>query len=372
MKARGLLVGLAVALLLAAGVAWWLYTYERVAIDVPMPPRGEARYNPYYGLKKALQAYGLDVDARAGLDLAAAPLAARDTLLFGADVRTLGAAQASALLDWVDAGGELVVGLPSSDEGRAGDLLDALGVQPRSGVACHAWPAGADAQARATTCTHVLFHLDEDAIDGFEALVGDAENGYVFGRVASGDGHVTIVGDLGVLRNARLGQDGIAAFAWQLVGPALTGGKVRIVYAADVPPLHVLLVKHGWPALLPALLALLAWLWWRGQRYGPLLPASQAPRRALGEHIAAAGEFQFRRGRAFALYAPVRRRFDERLRRDEPALAALDGVALVGALAQRARRTPAEIRLALEPTQLVSPDQFLAAIRLLTELEARP
>ena len=370
MKARILVVGVAVAMLLAAGTAWWLHTYERVAVDVPAPPRGEARYNPYYGLKTALQRLGREVDARANLDLAALRLAPHDTLVLGADPRTLTAEQASALIDWVDAGGELVVGLPPSDEGRAGDLLDTIGIAPVAGSACYAWPAGAKETAR--TCLRFLFQVDEDLAEDFDLLVGDAEEGYAFGRLASGEGHVTIAGDLDVLQNARLGEQGVAAFAWQLVGPALAGGKVHIVYAADVPPLHVLLVKYGWPALLPALLALLAWLWSRSQRFGPLLPASQAPRRALGEHISAAGEFQFRRGRAFALYAPVRRRFDERLRCAEPALAALDGEALVSALAARSGRTPAEIRLALEPKQLASPEHFLAAVKLLTELETRP
>ncbi len=369
MKARILVIGVAVAMLLVAGVAWWLHTYERVAIEVPAPPSGEARYNPYYGLKRALQVLGREVDARANLDPATMQLAPNDTLVFGSDPRTLTAAQASALLDWVDAGGELLFGMPASEEGRAGELLDALGIEPAEGLRCYAW---SDGGKDVRTCFGVLFRVDDDRIEDFEALVGDNEEGYAIGRLAYGAGHVSVAGDLGLLHNDRLGDQGIAGFAWQFVGPALADGKVRIIYAADVPPLHVLLVRHGWPALLPAVCALFAWLWWRSQRFGPLLPVTQAPRRALGEHIAAAGEFQFRRGRGFALHAPVRRRFDERLRVHEPAIAALDGEALVGALAARSGRTPTEIRQAIEPKQLSDPEHFLTTIRLLTELETRP
>lgn len=369
MKARLAVIAVAIAMLVLAGVAWWLHEYERVTIDVAGERLGEARYNPYFGLKKALQEEGLEVEAHAGLALDAMKLAPGDLLVFGADVRTLTAAQSEALLDWVETGGELVIGLPSSDEGRAGDLLDALGVRPTSNHACYAWNADGKDPARA--CFGMAFHLDDEAAEGFEHLLGDAD-GHALGRFAYGDGHVTLAADLDPLGNVRLGEKGMAAFAWQVVGPALVGGKVHIVYAADVPPWHVLLVRYGWPALLPALLALLAWLWSRGQRLGPLIPLEGTPRRALGEHIAAAGEFAFRRGRAFALYAPVRRRFDQRLQRNDPALAALDGEALVIALAQRSGRSPAEIRLAIAPKQLAQPEHFLAAIKILSELEASP
>src|SRR5581483_10901562 len=140
-------------------------------------------------------------------------------------------------------------------------------------------------------------------------------------------------------------------------------GKVHLVYAADVPPLYVLLVKRGWPALVPALLALLAWFWARSQRFGPLLPLAPADRRALREHIRAAGEFTFRRRRAAALYAPVRRAFDERLRRDDPAVAAL---------AARSGHSPALVRVALNPFDLTDPERFFVTIKTLTELRTRP
>src|SRR5262249_29720889 len=160
-------------------------------------------------------------------------------------------------------------------------------------------------------------------------------------------------GSMDFLRTDELKRPGYAAFAWQVLAPALQqGGTVHLVYSTDVPPLHVLLVRYGWPALLPALAALLAWLWLRSQRFGPLLPVASAHRRALREHIYAAGEFTFRRGRGLALYAPLKRAFDERLRRDDPALAALDGEALAAELAKRNGLSTAAVQLALLPQGL--------------------
>lgn len=369
-KPRVILVTLASVMLLAAVAAWWFTTFERVEDDVPAPLRGEARYNPFHALKKALQARGMEVAARADLNLPAMQLASNDTLVLGADVRTLTREQAGDLIAWIEDGGQLVFALPQGDEGRGGELLDALGLSVTSGLQCLSWPARDGKKAQ--SCFRFRFKVDAQQADEFDLLVGDAEAGYVMGRSARGEGGWFAAGDLDFLRNDRLDDDGIAAFAWQVLGPELRGGKVHIVYAADVPPLYVLLVERGWPVWLPVLIALLAWLWARSQRFGPLLPAVEANRRALREHIAASGEFLFRRGRATALYAPLRRSFDERLRRDDPVLAALEGEALVTAVAARCGRTAAEVRMALEPRELRRPEQFLATIKLLNELEIRP
>jgi hypothetical protein len=371
MKQRVILVGLASVMLLAAVAAWWLTTFERVEDDVPASLRGEARYNPFYALKKTLQARGLEVAARANLNLPAMQLAPDDTVVLGADVRTLTHEQVGDLLAWVEGGGHLVFALPQGDEGREGELLDALGLSVISGLRCLSWPVADDGK-KTESCFHFRFKLDARQAETFDLLVGDAEAGYVMGRSARGDGGWFVAGDLDFLHNDRLDDDGIAALAWQVLAPGLRGGKVQIVYALDVPPLYVLLVERGWPAWLPALLALLAWLSARSQRFGPLLPAAEVSRRALREHVAASGEFLFRRGRASALYAPLRRSFDERLRRDDSGLAALEGDALVAAVAARCGRTVAELRIALEPRELRRPEHFLATIKILNELEIRP
>lgn len=366
MKARAVLVAAAVLMALAAIAVWWLRTFERVEEDVPAPVQGEARYNPYFALGKVLRLRGIDVDARANLDLAQMAPAPRDTLILGSDVRTLAPAQIDALLEWVGGGGQLVFALPPGGEARAGDLSEALGLSVKAARRCLEWPVeGASEPAR--TCFASAFEPKREDVDDFDLLVGDDDGGYVLGRVAYGDGAWLAAADLDFLQNDRLDRAGMAAFAWQVLAPALQGGRVFIVYRVDVPPLYVLLVERGWPALVPALLALFAWLWSRSQRFGPVLPLAGAHRRALREHVQASGEFLFRRGEARALYAPVRRAFDERLRRLDPAIAALAGDDLVAALAARTGRTPAEIRLAVQPTDLDRAEHFLAAIRTLNE-----
>jgi hypothetical protein len=370
MNRRGLTISLVVGVLFALVVAWWMYTFEYAEEDRPTPLRGEARYNPFYGLKKVLQQRGIEVEARANLNLRAMHLGENDTLVLGADVRTLTHADAEELLDWADDGGHLVFALPQGSEGRAGELLDDLKISVVSHMNCVSWPGGE--KITAEHCFAYAFKPKKET-DSFDLLLGDEEHGYYIGRGARGDGDVTLVGDLQFLHTEPLKRAGFATFAWQVLAPVLhDGSKVHLVYAADVPPLHVLLVRYGWPALLPALLALLAWLWARAQRFGPLLPLAAGNRRALREHIEAAGEFTFRRGRGAALYAPLRRAFDERLRRDDPALAALEGDTLIEALAARSGHSPAVVRLALQPFNLAQPETFFTTIKTLTELRARP
>jgi hypothetical protein len=55
-RARAALPWLLALAVIAAGVAWFLATHHRVEKIVPMPPRGEASYNPLYALKLALRA----------------------------------------------------------------------------------------------------------------------------------------------------------------------------------------------------------------------------------------------------------------------------------------------------------------------------
>jgi hypothetical protein len=133
----------------------------------------------------------------------------------------------------------------------------------------------------------------------------------------------------------------------------------------------VLLIQRGWPVLAPMLLALFAWLWARSQRFGPLLPLAQGHRRALLEHIRAAGEFLFRRGSAYALYAPLRRAFDERLRHSDPAAAALDGEQQVAVLAAARGLPQAQVQQALVPMALGHPEVFAATIKTMQELQSR-
>lgn len=377
MKQRALVISVLVALGLALVAAWWWHTFELVDDTVRLPPRGEARYNDLYALARALEARDVDVRSRAAPGLQQNPLAPGDLLVLGADVRTLAERDVDLLLAAVEQGAHLVLALPASAEGRSAELLDRLGIYVVEGPACAYWRSEPSPEERRSLCSPNHFVLDDSAraqftwlcCAGSERVVTPANAGaYVLGRRTYGEGTVFVAGHLRFLRNDRLRRASNAALAWQVLAPALGSGTVHLVYSADVPPLHVLLLRHGWPVVIPLALALLAWLWSRSARLGPLQRPPSSHRRALLDHVRATGELAFRRGRALALHAAMKRAVLQRIARIDPGLAALEGEALVQALAARYGRSAGELRHALAPTDVQRPHPFLLAIRTLAAL----
>jgi len=382
------LLAIGVAVLLLGLLAYWFFsTYQRVEREVVLPPRGEARYNPLFGLKRTLEARKIETVSRADFNFVALAPQPGDLLLLDIDLRTLSDEQAGELLKWVEHGGHLAIRLPEGDEGRPGPLLERLGLTVAHEFSCMSWdealacenpdaakPADAlplGARAAGVYCSAYRFKTAAEYESDFDWLWGNAEKGFIFGRHPWGDGDVLITADFDFLHNAALKDGGNAALTWQLLGPVLGEGRALLVYATNTPPWYVLLVRHGWYVLLPLLVALLAWLAAQSQRFGPLLPLAPRHQRAVLAHVQAAGEFAFARGRGAALHAAVLRAFRQRLRRRDPVAAALALEPLVQTLAERLPIPAARIRQALQPQELARPEQFLAAIRTLMQLRAQ-
>lgn len=378
-----ILLTVLLAIPVAVLLAWFFATHERRPRDVWTGFHGEARYNEFFALERALVAHGVKAKSRATLGSIDA-LGKDDLVVLGTDVRTLGETQVDALVAWMERGGRLVFALPRGAEGRPGPLLDRLGLSLNSHFDCLHWAplkqkqatkpdakGGGDGEGRRLWCTGVRFMLDVEDEDEFAWLWGNAEDGWLLGRHAHGNGGWTVASELDFLGNAMLDDARHAALAWQVLAPLPKRGMVHLVYAADVPPFHVLLARAAWPILLPAALALIAWLWGRGERLGPLLPLPTPARRALLDHVRAAGTFAWRRGRGVALHAALARRVLGAARRRRPELVAMPPDAVARALAEDAGVTPDAARHALAPTALTQPQEFLSAIKTLTEIDAR-
>jgi hypothetical protein len=368
-RQRALLALLALVCLAALGFLI-AQNFERVDHSVDLPSRGEARYNPLYGLGKALSIAGYRVASRATLDLPAMALAPDDTLLLGTEIRSIGADDADALRTWVMGGGHLVFALPASGTEQHVPLLQQFGIMLMDGEHCVGWRSTADGDA-AELCSQVRISWFHEEGTSWSWPTAD-DDGYLAVRARAGDGSWLALPHLRFLRARELKNADHAALAWHLLEPMLGRGRVHIVYATDLPPAYVALVRYGWPVWIPALLALLAWLWRRSQRLGPVLPLPQPDRRALLEHVRAAGEFAFRRQRGEALHATLKRRFEAQLARSHPTLAALEGEAQLQGIAQLWQLDIDAVRTALAPTDLRRPDPFLAAIRSLSRLQTPP
>jgi hypothetical protein len=382
-----LIVALAAAVI-GAGMAWFLHTYEKVEREIALPPRGEAGYNPLYALKKALQADGLKVESRQRLNLAAQELGAHDTLLILNDPRSMTPVDSRRLLEWVAGGGHLLLRTPptrSGDEETSVPILEAMGVlltdEPPE---CESLQVeGQDHHVEFCNGRRFFFNEVEP-----ELSWGDLQAAYVYARLAHGKGHVDVLADFDFLTNKGgtggdfLGADGDKlsgglydgphrALARQVLAPNYGQGTVHLVYAAQMPSLFRTVLTRGWPVWAPLLLALLAWLWLRMQRFGPLRPSPPAERRSLLEHVRASGEHLFRYNRRALLYAAVRNSFLARLRRRDPVAAALAGEAQIGAIAERLGISADKIRTALQPPSSHDKPAFRDRISTLIQLRNR-
>ena len=369
-RLRTIAIVIAGALLLALLAAWWHHTYERVVETRPLPPAGEAAYNPLYALKLALRADGIDAESRQRLDLAGARPGRRDTVLLLGDPRTLAARDVDALLEWVEGGGHLLVTTPRGQRlsaPREHDLLERLELTLRPGDAACEDLVMPGQERHVEFCGGTRFVPRVDPVLSW----GDFSAGFVLVRLARGDGVVDVLASADFMENRGLSEVPHLALTRQLLAPNYGHGRMHLVYAADMPPLWRLLLERAWMAWAPLLLALLAWLWMRPQRVGPVMPPPPAERRSLLEHIQASGEHLRRHGLTALLHAAMREQFLARLRRRDPLAAALEGVAQAEAIAARTGLPAPEIEHALRSPRPRDASDFRLRVARLVEMRQR-
>ncbi|KRG68398.1 DUF4350 domain-containing protein [Pseudoxanthomonas dokdonensis] len=371
-RRRHLSVWIAASLLLIALVAagvWLSRNYRQVEKTIYLPAIGEAAYNPLYALRQTLLADGVKAVSRQRLDLRNHRLQPGDTVLLYSDPGHLLASESRQLLEWVASGGHLLVRTPPPrrvNDGIDVPLLQAIGIQSltteEQPARCVALQVAGE-EEHIEFCRGSRFHSQQHTP---ELQWGDDNIGLVYARLAHGQGRVDVVADFDFLDNGGGRGDGLLgadlsqpptgglrdgphrALARQLLAPNYGRGTMHLVYAARMPSLLHLILSRGWPVWLPLLLALLAWLWMRMQRLGPLLPAPATARRSLLEHVRASGDHLYRYGRGVLLHEAVRQAFLLRLRRRDPVAAALSGEPRVQAIAERLGLPASQIRDALQ------------------------
>lgn len=349
--------------------------FERKEITVPTTSRGEASYNRFFALERALAKLDVPVSSVATLSPRRVPLAAADTLVLGAGLDRIDVDAAGRLADWVRSGGHLVLSPGAADDAAHTPLFEALDVLSPKRVddSCARLTADVAQPAKEGGSFDLCgprFLLTDEAAENMDAWVGDARHGYAFARVAVGDGQVSLLSDLAPLANRALSHTAQQRFAWRLLAPLDRDGHIWLLYALDGPSFWLALFTRGWPGLLALTVLLLAWMAARAERLGPLMPAPPLQRRALLEHVQAAGEFLYRRDAGLGLHGLACRAALARARRQDPACAELEGEALYERLAERHGIDPAQLARAFRiPANATA---FRDSIATLARLRSRP
>lgn len=373
---RNALIAILVLLFGGAVLAWFLHGFERVSTQVPLPAYGEPTYNDLYALRETLRRDGSKAETRRQLDLPAMQLQPGDTVLLLDDPRKLTSTQVEGLLDWVQFGGHLLLRAPRADEELDNDdngLLPRLGVMPSDVPSrCQQWDVPGQ-ESHQEFC-----HGDRFTLDGTtraERRWGDTtDDTLAWARLRYGLGRVDVLAEMDFLRNgASEGDTGLRDLPHRdltrlLLAPNYGKGTTHLIYAMEMPSLWKTVLKRGWPVWLPMLLALLAWLWMRCQRFGSLLPSPREDRRSLLEHVRASGEHLHRFGKSPLLYDAVRQSFLKRLRLRAPVAAALTGDQQARAIAEHLQWPVTRVQTALQIPPSRDDTALRERIRLLIQM----
>lgn len=372
MNRRSGWIALAVAAAAVLLVAGFFTTFERKNVVETEPSHGEARYNRFFALQEILEELGLPARSLTRVDPKHLPLTAGDTLLIGADASRIGPEDAARITKWVDAGGHLLLS-PGAGTTTNVPLFEMLGlIEPAPGKrGCSTLKVDAEtAKDQHASLCGARFRLTASGARQLEAFIGDGDVGYLFARVRSGEGTVSLLASFAPLSRQNLKTEAAQHLAWRLLAPNRSLGTTYLVYALDGPGFLGWLLIHGWPALLALSILLIAWMIMRSARVGPLLPHPTPHRRALLEHVHAAGEFLYRRDAGRSLHRLACDAAVARLRRRDPSCRMLNGDALYTRMAERSAIDAERIVQAFQSP--ANAQAFRTSILILARLGSRP
>lgn len=353
---------LAIVALVLLCVGAFFSTFERKEVDEDVPASGNAATNRFYALERAMRGMGVPAHSVSGI-----PVGDESLVLLGVNPANLDRDDAADLLSLADDGSRVVLRTGSEAEmARAffwKDLGKEVGLAP-AGVGCLELQGHAGEKSYEWCGTRVKLRAAA-RVDG----LGDAK-GDLMVTFRYGEGTITLVPSLEPF-SGRGFEDPVVR---RLVVRALhlddNEQSAALVYRVEGDRIWSLLFTRGWPAMLAFALLLVAWAASRAVRLGPLLDSRRADRRALVEHVQAAGEFLYRRDRGRGLHARVCAGVLARARRLDPGTDDLEGESLHARLAERFDGAPADIERAFRPP--VDANAFRDSVAILSRLRRHP
>lgn len=339
MNARQSLWLLLAALSLCAALLALLLPLEVSRQRVELGPAPEVRGNPWLAAEHFLRRQQVAVERADSLRpaLAAGAPQGRSLLLLGPR-QQLDAAQQRRLLDWVAAGGHLIL-IAEGPPGAADPLLDRLGIGLRSAAAAadsaDPWPELAKlALPGEPAPAYLAFAPHRRLTSRAPGILLQARSAYGSHLLQRrwGAGRVSVLADGAIWHNQRIAEHDHAWLLWYLT----RGSQVTLLQRLGGESLPHLLLRH-FPEALAALGLLLALLLWHlGLRQGPPLGDLPPPRRALGERLLASARFICRQQGHAALLVQLQQAVHELARQRHPGFEQLPAAARWAWLGQRA------------------------------------
>jgi len=313
-----------VLVLTGFGTYWFYQNFSLVEEEVDSGPSPKARENVLLAAERFLAAHSRKVVDQRSLGVLPPATA---TLIMPGDRFEIGQERAERLLDWVKAGGHLIVKAEWQSPGIAKPqrdwLLAPFGVMLRTaeGVTepvCQPLDidlADADNFLRVDLIRNFTL-VSRGQQQPFETVGSEYGNHILRYRV--GIGVLTILSSH-FFENTYISKNDNAALLWHLVR-IRPQGEIWMIHSSNMPPLWKWLWQNAWMVVLSSALLFAAWLFTRGQRFGPPIPQPELQRRSLLDHVRASGEFFWRTGNHEKLLQGARDELYRELHRRHPGI----------------------------------------------------
>jgi hypothetical protein len=365
---------------------YWINTHFKKhceAVDIGL--QGAAADNPLLAAQRLLERMGSVVITTTSV-IKLKQLESQDTLILWGTDGLFDASQTQQLLNWVEAGGHLIIASNTVFDGSKNSsnpllqqlkiyrLKDRLKYLPQNQI-IPATPFTWENEALqiAFDPHYRLEYTDDPAIE----ILDDYGTHFLF--YYYGTGMISILSDMQFIRNQAIGQYDHAQFLWSLVHferparqiwllrlPNLSG--ITKTATNNIPSLGQLVWLKWWAIVISASILLLFWLWHIMSRFGPLLPDPPGTRRRLLEHIEASGHFLWRYHQTKFLLRGARQAVLNKLASVHPDWIRLSPSKLSQQLAPLGKLSAEEIEEALYHIQPQTEVAFTQAIRILTQI----
>lgn len=361
---------IAIALTCLTFAVWLYQNLVEKETTFRTPPSAEARQNPLLAAQRMFQALQQETASVRGTELLQALPSHNDTLLVYQHNTPFTQERFERLWQWVEQGGHLILDLSQlSDEQRdisSFRILAELAVEiDRDGARLRDLvEVDFDLQDGPVT---VRFDTPFTLLDTSGRAIGSvsADQGYHLLQYEVGVGQITLINDLEMISNDRIGDHEHAYFAFLL---ARSNGKLWLLYDPFRKSLFALLLEHAGSVLLSLLLLGLAWVWQGARRFAPLQTEPSRIRRDLMQHVVAVGAFEERHALMQTRFAATQASIEHRWMLRHPQLLQMNESERAQWIAEQAGEDPSEVQAALytnysDELEFVSHSALLARIR---------
>ncbi|MFD1260585.1 DUF4350 domain-containing protein [Entomomonas asaccharolytica] len=312
---RGMILLLVIFFLLLTLVIGYIYiNTESYTTIIVKPKPYKVRTNPYLAAEHFLTANKQKVTSRKHLNFFDKLPTTKQTVLLLGEHSHLTPPQNKKILDWVSNGGQLIVEINHNKDYRKNaitdPLLNDLGIELailKMDNPDKELPTKLYIENETTPITlnflpyYALINTDNKATLWAN---DDKDNTHIL-QLPHHKGRITVISDANLWKNKSIEQHD---HAW-LLRYLTTGNDVVLVYNSfsqtqtEHPNFFVNLFKHFPYTLLALILLIIAVLWYKGMRSGPLEALFSRNRRRLPEQLSAQANFLYKKIGATQLIA---------------------------------------------------------------------